>query len=102
MTEKDYKRAQQIKEDLSILKDHEIHCFNPERKWVYLQISDHYGNKGPTIKTYAFTHNAFGSKLESFIADKYGEFLQQVSTKILARIKELKEEFNNLGENDGK
>ena len=69
--------------------------YNPKNKWVYLQVSDHYGNKGGVIQTY-MTNPKIASKIEDFIANEYGKFLNSVQEKIKQDIIELKEKLEKI------
>lgn len=69
--------------------------YNSKNKRVYLQISDHYGNKGEVIQTY-MTNPKISSKIEDFIANEYGKFLENVQEKIKQEIIVLKEKLEKL------
>lgn len=91
-------KAKELESQIDFLKK-KISLFNEKNRWVYLNISDHYGNKGPTIETYAFSKEyseAAGYSFDNFVADAYGEFLEKVRNKMQERIELLQSEFNNL------
>jgi len=69
--------------------------YNPKNKWVYLQITDHYGNKGGVIQTY-MNSPKINPEIEDFISEKYGEFLKEVYSKIQSEIENLKSRIENL------
>ena len=93
-----FERANELKSQVAILEE-KIKKFNPENKWVHLQISDHYGNKGHIIETYAFDQSyldAFGRNSDDFVAKAYSTFLETVRDEMQKRIDYLQSEFNKL------
>jgi hypothetical protein len=86
--------ANQLVKDIQVLKDGKG-VFNPENKYVYLQISDHYGNKGGVIQTYK-SNPKINSDLESFIAREYGDFLKKVTLEFEKNIECLEKKLTEL------
>jgi hypothetical protein len=91
-------KAKELQSQIEFLKN-KIKLFDEKHKWVYLNISDHYGNKWHTIETYAFSNEyleAAGYSFDNFVADSYGEFLGKVKNKMQERIDILENELLNL------
>ncbi len=91
-------KAKELQSQIGLLKN-KIKSFNPENKYVYLNIADHYGNKRDFIETYAFSDKyseAAGYDFNQFVANAYGEFLEKVQAELQKRIDALQSELNNL------
>jgi hypothetical protein len=91
-------KAKELQSQIGFLKN-KIKSFNPENKYVYLNITDHYGNKRDVIETYAFSDKyseAAGYGFNQFVANSYGEFLEKVQTELQKRIDILQLELDNL------
>ena len=91
-------KAKELQSQIDFLKE-KIKSFNAKNKWVYLNISDHYGNKRDTIETYAFSKmylDSAGSSFDNFVANSYGEFLEKVRNKMQERIDFLQTEFDSF------
>ena len=72
-----------------------LKAYNPKNTCVYLQISDHYGNKGAVIQTY-MNKPEISSEIEYFINSEYGKFLENVQEKIKQEIIFLKEKLEKI------
>ena len=94
MTIENLELANNLRKEIEILEA-KIGTFNPKNKWVHLQISDHYGNKRGVIQTY-MTNPKISSKIEDFIANEYGKFLESVQEKIKQEVIVLKEKLEKL------
>jgi hypothetical protein len=91
-------KANELQSQIGLLEE-KIKNFNPKHKWVYLHITDHYGNASHTIETYAFStkySESAGRELEEYIPQKYGEFLDSVKEEMQKRIDFLKSEFDKI------
>ena len=98
MTNETLEKAKKLQSQIGFLKD-KIKSFNPKNKYVYLNISDHYGNKRDVIETYAFGDKyseAAGYDFNHFVANSYGEFLEKVQTELQKRIDALESQLDNL------
>lgn len=93
-----FKQAQKLQDHINYLET-KIKSFDPKRKWVYLHVSDHYGNKADTIETYAFNSKyleAAGYLFDNVVSDAYGIFLETVRRAMQERIDLLKSQFQKL------
>jgi hypothetical protein len=94
MTIENLELANNLRKEIETLEA-KLGTYNPKNKWVYLQISDHYGNKGGVIQTY-MNNPKISRKIEDFIANEYGKFLENVQEKIQQEIIVLKEKLEKL------
>ena len=91
-------QAKKLQDQIGYLKN-EIKIFDAKQRYVYLQISDHYGNKGGVIKTYAFSpayNEAAGYSFDSVVSDAYGVFLETVRKAMQERIDLLESQLLEL------
>jgi len=98
MTKETFERAKKLQSQIVYLKE-KIKSFNPENKMVYLNISDHWGNKLGIIETYNFSDEyleAAGYYFNVFVANAYSEFLAKVRDGIQERIDLIQSELDNL------
>lgn len=97
MNSETLKKAKELEQQIRIVED-EIKLYDPKNNVVCLQVQDHYGNKGPCLKLYAFK----GQEWEALdcvgdkIREEYAKFLKATQKILIKRLNELKKELESL------
>lgn len=91
-------KAKELQSQIEFLKK-KIKSFDPTNRYVYLNVSDQYGNKRDIIETYAFNDTyikATSYSFENVISDAYAKFLETVRDEMQKRIDYLQNELDSL------
>lgn len=91
------KKANDLAQQIKFLES-ELSGFENKSSCVHLQMMDHYGNKGPVLKLYAFGTDgsvAMGSA-DDKMREEFDTFLAKCVAIINRRIKDLKKELKSL------